>query len=1061
MTFERNSECESSFRKLIDIIASDPVLHHPDYSLPFELHCDASLYGTGAMLAQTDPSRPAYHQTRIIAFYSHTFNPTEFAYHTADKECLSVILALKYFRSFIDGRPVTVFSDHEALKYLLTSKESTGRLCRWKLFLNCFDLTIKHVKGTENVAADALSRLCLDRPPVVATLISSHDQPLDKEDKMLLLSLYHDQDISGGHSGVARTMAKLKQRFGDRWPNMRHDVEQYIGSCHVCQMCKFKFKPKPDLMLVPHHANAPFEAINIDFGELKKKSEGVKATRSFILLVDQCSRFIATKACRESARCVIAFLEEQSFMSSVKRIVSDNGSCFTAEALNKWAQEKSIEIIHSAPYNPSSNGLAERHVQVIKTFMTCYPKYKGGWKCALAAATLHHNVSYCTSIGCTPHYKAFGFTQQLPADKTLGIPAVQQETPFTEEQIAERRRRVQAKLNGGKQAPVFAAGDEILYRKGSDPKSPILGPVRVVHVHVMDSVPKTLITRDKDGREAVVAVKHAIKYRRRALSPVITTALVAVMLLPLVIGQMNRESPLLWEALDTPVVEGFISYRHTVVMQDPCSVITSFNQSTEWESAVMQKIMLWCKLKLQVAYADQMRSICRNTQTSLARSERGIFTVILAVYIMVSVFTGLGAVSSHSLALNEANRALIDAQRLHIEALEEENRLEHATIKKLIEYDVNLTKRVEWIEQHVKVLMEDIPSIAMLTTDLGMSLSSLQSQTANIVSAWKRKRLSPDFFVLHNITELLSEGSLTDYGEPSSCTLDDKTGTIVFEYFLPISSKQSTLFRANPFILFHQQVIDGTTVICDSRYQGTPFVVVTRGCVHPLDADMMPSARRVLVFPSDKLCPHEPASRSSEDSFKTTKCSHDHEFPAQIYFTPQLTFLYCPSMSLSLPNLNTTCPLHPFSLFRSISFTVDGFAYNANSKVIEEHNFNPFDHIMINSVLFPNLTSHDFSVIPDLSDMLTRFGDRPIESQANMSSIHLLVSSAPISVASLLISLISLVVTATAGYYLHKRHHKQAQATEAEEVPLTAVVSVSSGPDAVTRPASPIVIRSG
>ena len=52
-----------------------------------------------------------------------------------------------------------VYTDHAAIKYLVTKKESKLRLLRWILLLQEFNLVIKDKKGCENFVADHLSRL--------------------------------------------------------------------------------------------------------------------------------------------------------------------------------------------------------------------------------------------------------------------------------------------------------------------------------------------------------------------------------------------------------------------------------------------------------------------------------------------------------------------------------------------------------------------------------------------------------------------------------------------------------------------------------------------------------------------------------------------------------------------------------------------------------------------------------------------------------------------------------------------------------------------------------------
>ena len=57
------------------------------------------------------------------------------------------------------GSPIVCFTDHLALKYLLSKKDTKPRLIRWILLLQEFNLIIKDNKGVENVVADHLSRL--------------------------------------------------------------------------------------------------------------------------------------------------------------------------------------------------------------------------------------------------------------------------------------------------------------------------------------------------------------------------------------------------------------------------------------------------------------------------------------------------------------------------------------------------------------------------------------------------------------------------------------------------------------------------------------------------------------------------------------------------------------------------------------------------------------------------------------------------------------------------------------------------------------------------------------
>jgi len=72
---------------------------------------------------------------------------------------LAIVYTQEKFKSYLVGSKVIVYTDHAAIKYLLTKADSKPKLIRWILLLQEFDLVIKEGKGSENLMADHLSRL--------------------------------------------------------------------------------------------------------------------------------------------------------------------------------------------------------------------------------------------------------------------------------------------------------------------------------------------------------------------------------------------------------------------------------------------------------------------------------------------------------------------------------------------------------------------------------------------------------------------------------------------------------------------------------------------------------------------------------------------------------------------------------------------------------------------------------------------------------------------------------------------------------------------------------------
>jgi hypothetical protein len=107
--------------------------------------CDASDYAIGAILGQTKDKK--HH---VVAYAIKTLSRAQPKYATTEKALLAVVFSMDKFRSHLVGAKIVVYTDHAALKYLLTKKDAKPCLIRWILLLQEFDLKIKDKKGIEN-----------------------------------------------------------------------------------------------------------------------------------------------------------------------------------------------------------------------------------------------------------------------------------------------------------------------------------------------------------------------------------------------------------------------------------------------------------------------------------------------------------------------------------------------------------------------------------------------------------------------------------------------------------------------------------------------------------------------------------------------------------------------------------------------------------------------------------------------------------------------------------------------------------------------------------------------
>ena len=113
------------------VIGCEVLLAYPDFNAPFEIHTDASKLQIGAVISQ---------KGKPIAFYSQNMKSAQKNYTATEKELLSVVASLKYFRNILLGHQITVYTDNKNITYNIFN---TKRPMCWRLILKEFGPELK------------------------------------------------------------------------------------------------------------------------------------------------------------------------------------------------------------------------------------------------------------------------------------------------------------------------------------------------------------------------------------------------------------------------------------------------------------------------------------------------------------------------------------------------------------------------------------------------------------------------------------------------------------------------------------------------------------------------------------------------------------------------------------------------------------------------------------------------------------------------------------------------------------------------------------------------------
>ncbi len=145
---------QNAFETLKKVFTTTPVLAYPNYQKPFIVATDASGKEIGAVLSQLDIDG----REHPIHYARGGLTSPEKNYSTYESKALAIIFALKEFRHYFLCQKFKLFTDHEALKYVINRKDPHGRIARLMSTFAEYDFDIAYRPGSKNANADYLSR---------------------------------------------------------------------------------------------------------------------------------------------------------------------------------------------------------------------------------------------------------------------------------------------------------------------------------------------------------------------------------------------------------------------------------------------------------------------------------------------------------------------------------------------------------------------------------------------------------------------------------------------------------------------------------------------------------------------------------------------------------------------------------------------------------------------------------------------------------------------------------------------------------------------------------------
>jgi hypothetical protein len=424
------------FDDLKNALLGATMLNFPDYNLIWILRTDASTFGIGAVLLQVKPSVDALSEPehQPIAFVSKKFSSQARNWSTIEQEAYAIYYSVHHFDYYLRCKPFILETDHNNLLWMESSM--VPKIIRWRVLLQSFSFSLRHIPGARNIVADWLSRvhspedsssilhisssspfLDVTSPPPPPLLVEDDTDIADDVTVDLPTPVNVDDALKSVHEGrflhpgVRRTWLNLNRLYpGHKVPYKV--VADFVSSCAICQ--KTRLTMSDSLQPLVRHLKPPHPRTIIGVDTLTVTPTDKQGNTYIVVVINLFTKLVGLYpvAKHDAPSTATAIFQYFCTYGLVSHMISDPGSEFDNEVVSHLTRWLGLRHIFSLVDRHESNGVESTNGQILRLLKALVfdERLVNNWSSptVLPLIQYHLNSLRHSESDCSPFEVTFG-----------------------------------------------------------------------------------------------------------------------------------------------------------------------------------------------------------------------------------------------------------------------------------------------------------------------------------------------------------------------------------------------------------------------------------------------------------------------------------------------------------------------------------------------------------------------------------------------------------------------------------------------------------------------------